>query len=339
MEHGGNHVRNPEWISTEDSGTRCTLCPEACLWNPEHPMGACRVRGLTDGKPSLPGYGRCVSLSIDPIEKKPLYHFRPGSLILSTGPAGCNMSCDFCQNWSISQSDSVPARYVSPSELADIAFMKGSTGIAYTYTEPTIWYEYIADSAPLVRKKGGAVVMVSNGYVNRRPLEALAGLVDAWNIDLKAWSPAFYRDRCNGERDVVLSSIETISASECHLEITFLIIPGYNDTPSEWKEMASWIRDTCGQNTPLHISRYFPRYRLEAEATPVSTIEEATDLFSEYLVYVYPGNVHGDTHTLCPSCGEPAVKRSGYSIDVSGLEGGCCGTCGTDLGMVDAAGN
>ncbi len=339
MEHGGTQVRDPDWISTAEGGTRCTLCPRACLWTAEEPLGACRVRGLTDGKPSLPGYGRCVSLSIDPIEKKPLYHFHPGSLILSTGPAGCNLSCDFCQNWSISQSDGVPSRYVSPAELADLAFMEGSAGIAYTYTEPTIWYEYIADSAPLIRKRGGAVVMVSNGYVNRRPLEALTGLVDAWNVDLKAWSPAFYRERCEGERDVVLRSIETIAASDCHLEITFLVIPGYNDDPSEWKEMAVWIRDACGRDTPLHISRYFPRYRLRAEATPVSTIKEATDLFSGYLSYVYPGNVQDDAHTVCSSCGALAVRRSGYSVDASGLEGGCCGTCGADLGIVDATGS
>jgi pyruvate formate lyase activating enzyme len=294
------------------------------------------VRGLVNGNPALPGYGRCVSLSIDPIEKKPLYHFRPGSSILSTGPAGCNLRCDFCQNWSISQDGPIPSRYVSPGELADLAFMQGSTGVAYTYTEPTIWYEYIVDSAPLVRKRGGAVVMVSNGYVSPAPLEALTGVVDAWNVDLKAWSKDFYRDRCDGAMEPVLRSIEAIASSGNHLELTLLVIPGYNDDPGDWAEMAAWIADTCGEGTPLHVSRYFPRYRLRAEPTPVSTIRNAVDVFSGRLKWVYPGNVHGDADTLCPSCGAGVVRRSGYSVDASGLTGGCCGSCGAALGIVDA---
>jgi pyruvate formate lyase activating enzyme len=330
-------TRKPEWTTDTDRGTACILCPRACLWTADRPLGACRVRGLENGVPALPGYGRCVSLSIDPIEKKPLFHFAPGSMILSTGPAGCNLACDFCQNWSISQSDYVPARYVSPRELADLAFMEGSSGIAYTYTEPTVWFEYIVDSAPLVRERGGSVVMVSNGYVNPGPLEALLEVTDAWNVDIKAWSDDFYRERCDGRRDAVLRSIEIIAGSGRHLELTFLVIPGYNDDPAEWAEMASWIRETCGADTPVHVSRYFPRYRLQAPPTPAGTIREAVELFSRQLNFVYPGNLHGEADTTCPSCGATVIRRRGYSTDVSGLEGGRCGSCGADLGIVDAS--
>jgi pyruvate formate lyase activating enzyme len=214
--------------------------------------------------------------------------------------------------------------------------MKGSSGIAYTYTEPTIWYEYIADSAPLIRDRGGSVVMVSNGYVNPKPLKALTGLVDAWNVDFKAWSKEFYRERCDGERDAVLRSIREIASSDNHLELTFLVIPGYNDDRAEWENMASWIVDNCGKDTPLHVSRYFPRFRLQAEPTPVDTVNEAVELFSGHLTWVYPGNLHGDTDTLCPGCGAVTISRSGYSVDTSGLEAGKCRACGGNLGIVDA---
>jgi len=334
MEHGNTVNGKPEWIERKDNGTLCTLCPRRCVWSSSKPLGDCRVRGLVDAEPSLPGYGMCVSLAIDPIEKKPLYHFLPGSRILSTGPGGCNLTCDFCQNWSISQSESVPARYVEPGELADLAFKDGSSGIAYTYTEPTIWFEYIRDTAPLIRKRGGAIVMVSNGYVNPAPLEQYLLFVDAWNVDLKSWSSDFYREHCDGERDVVLRTIKTISSSDSHLEITFLVIPGCNDDPEEWREMASWIRDTCGPDTPLHISRYFPRYKLGAEQTPLSTIRDAKGLFSEYLNFVYPGNVHEDGSTYCPGCGTKAVERDGYMINMSCTSDGCCESCGAALGII-----
>lgn len=314
---------------------RCVLCPRGCTFHGSSGMGYCRVRGVADGVPTLPGYGRCVSLSIDPIEKKPLYHFLPGSTVLSTGPAGCNLSCRFCQNWSISQESDVHTRYVSPEDLARMALSGGSSGLAYTYTEPTIWLEYIMDSAPLVHELGGAVVMVSNGMVNPGPLDELIEVTDAWNVDLKSWSPEFYRKLCGGERDVVLGTLRRLAASDRHLEVTFLVIPGENDIRSQWSEMAAWLAGECGRGTVLHISRYFPRYRLGRPPTPTETLLEAVEVFGKELSYVYLGNVNaGPSDTLCPSCGAVCVTRSGMGAEVTGLTGSSCSACGFDTGMI-----
>ena len=263
----------------------CGICPHSCVFTEEQPVGRCRVRGLGN-----PGYGMCIGLSVDPIEKKPLKNFHRGSRVLSTGPNGCNLSCLNCQNWQISQQKSTAAQYHSPAELASLA-MKASDGLAFTYTEPTTWYEYIMDTAPLVRKQGGIVVMVSNGYVNRKPLQNLIGVTDAWNIDLKGWSNDFYRDICGGDLKTVLDSIETVAASPCHLELTWLLIPGINDNPKEITEAAEWIRSVSGENTPLHVSRYFPRYKMNIPATPFSSLNAAVELFRKHLTNVYPGNI------------------------------------------------
>jgi len=330
-------VIKPKWFRREsDGGYSCTLCPRACSFRPrEDALGFCGVRGLCGGEPCIPGYGRCVSLSMDPIEKKPLYHFLPGSTILSTGPAGCNLSCDFCQNWTISQERNVPARYVSPEDLAQLAMSRGSCGVAFTYTEPTIWFEYIADTAPLVRDKGGATVMVSNGEINPRPLKELLEVTDAWNVDLKSWSEEFYREHCGGDRNTVLDTISTLAASRCHLEITFLIIPGENDDPEEWKEMAGWIADNCGPDTVLHISRYFPGYRLKNPPTPRKTMQHALRVFSKKLNFVYPGNIAGlPSHTVCPDCGAECISRNGYLSKSEGIDRGECSSCGRELGIV-----
>lgn len=332
--------REVEWVEREEAGWRCKLCPQHCLWNDKSPLGLCRVRGLVEGEPGLPGYGQCVSLSIDPIEKKPLYHFLPGSQILSTGPAGCNLRCDFCQNWTISQTDDTPTRFVSPDDLADLAFREGSRGVAFTYTEPTIWFEYIADVAPLVRERGGSVVMVSNGYVNPDPLERYLEITDAWNVDLKAWTERFYKERCKGHRDPVFDNIARISESDCHLELTFLVIPGENDDPEEWKSTASWLAENVGPKTVLHISRYFPSYRLKRSSTPVEKLRQAKEAFSEVLEYVYLGNVHFEqADTLCSSCGQVLVNRSGYRVRVSGVsDDGRCTSCGEPAPLVTDVG-
>ncbi|OPL19508.1 MAG: hypothetical protein AVO35_10115 [Candidatus Aegiribacteria sp. MLS_C] len=329
-------MRDPVWFEKREDGWKCVLCPRGCTFpGGSDRLGLCRVRGVRDGRPFLPGYGRCVSLSIDPIEKKPLYHFLPGSRILSTGPPGCNLTCDFCQNWTISQSDGVPTRYIPPEEMAGICLSEGSAGIAFTYTEPVIWYEYIADTAPLVRERGGAVVMVSNGEVLPEPLERYTEFTDAWNVDLKSWSEDFYSRHCSGRLSTVLGTLKTLAASRCHLEVTFLIIPGENDDPSDWEEMADWLADNCGRNTVLHISRYFPGYRLKRPPTPEETLISAHETFSSRLDHVYVGNVATDfSHTLCPSCGAVCIERKGWSVNTDGLREGKCAACGADLGIV-----
>lgn len=329
-------AREPEWVREEADGWRCTLCPQACLWNRKEPEGLCRVRGLVDGRPGLPGYGRCVSLAIDPMEKKPLYHFLPGSQILSTGPAGCNLSCTFCQNWTISQDDGAPTRYVSPADLAEMALSRGSRGVAFTYTEPTIWFEYIRDTAPLVRDGDGVVVMVSNGYVNPEPLAAYLEFTDAWNVDLKAWTDGFYSRLCGGHLKPVLRTIEAIAESPVHLEVTLLIIPGENDGPDEWEGMATWLAENAGPEVPVHLSRYFPRYRHDGEVTPESMLAEAREVFSRSLHHVYLGNVGGGVRdTVCPECGSVLVRRGGYRGSCVGVRDGRCASCGSEVSVVD----
>ncbi len=232
----------------------------------------------------------CAAFAVDPIEKKPIKDFHRGATVLSTGPNGCNLTCLNCQNWHISQQKSTAVQFISPANLAAIA-MEKSEGLAFTYTEPTIWYEYIMDTAPLVRKKNGIVIMVSNGYVNREPLRDLITVTDAWNIDLKAWSNEFYRKICGGDLRTVKNSIEMVAASDCHLELTWLLIPGHNDDPCQITDAAKWIKATTGENTPLHVSRYFPMYRMNIPATPVPLVNRTVELFREYLKNVYSGNV------------------------------------------------
>ncbi len=264
---------------------QCNICPRRCIFTEKHPMGRCRVRGLTN-----PGYGMCVGLAVDPIEKKPIYDFRRGSKVLSTGPNGCNLTCLYCQNWHISQQESTSVRYLSPAELASLA-MEKSDGLAFTYTEPTIWYEYIMDTAPLVKAKDGFVVMVSNGYVNREPLKDLISVTDAWNIDLKGWSNDFYRKVCGGDLETVKNSIKMVAESNCHLELTWLLIPGHNDDPDQINEAARWIKETTGETTTLHVSRYFPRYKMIIPATPIPLLEKTVELFRKELKNVYAGNI------------------------------------------------
>ena len=329
-------ARKPQWVEKEEGGWRCTLCPQACLWMDENPLGLCRVRGLEAGRPALPGYGQCVSLAIDPIEKKPLYHFLPGSSILSTGPAGCNLRCAFCQNWTISQDDGASTRYVAPQDLADMALNRGSDGVAFTYTEPTIWFEYIEDTAPLVRKAGGVVVMVSNGYVSPEPLKRYLELTDAWNVDLKSWTDGFYSRLCGGHLKPVLRTIRTIAQSPVHLEVTLLIIPGENDSPQEWDGMASWLADNAGPEVPVHLSRYFPNYRHDGEVTPESMLAEAMEVFARRLHHVYLGNVAGGVRdTVCPQCGRVLVRRRGYQGRTLGVKDGRCTSCGAEVSVVD----
>lgn len=264
---------------------KCGICPHGCVFTEDHPLGRCRVRGIGN-----PGYGMCTGLAVDPIEKKPLSRFRAGSRVLSTGPNGCNLSCLNCQNWQISQQRSTGVRYVSPEDLAALALSE-SDGLAFTYTEPTIWYEYIMDTAPLVREKNGIVVMVSNGYVNQKPLNDLIGVTDAWNIDLKAFRNDFYRKICGGDLETVKNSIAAVAESPCHLELTWLLIPGHNDDEEQMTEAARWIAKTAGSSTPLHVSRYFPRYRMDIPATPIPLLNSSVELFREHLTDVIPGNI------------------------------------------------
>ncbi len=304
---------------------RCELCPVNCKIKPgKH--GICKLRLNDDGELIADGYGKVVSLSIDPIEKKPLYHFHPGKPILSTGPNGCNLRCPFCQNWQISQ-ENVPTQYVSPEQLAELGGRQNSIGVAFTYTEPLIWYEYLYDTALLLRECGLKVVVVSNGYLNEQPARELFGIVDAANIDLKSASPEFYRDTCRGNRDDVLRTIRIAHEMNVALEVTNLLITGENDSEDDIKAIVDLIAE-IDPLIPFHISRYFPNYKYDNAPTPLGSLERAVNIAREKLAYVYPGNYIDNSDTRCPQCGHVLVKRNGYHIDLPHGEIGNCPECG-----------
>ena len=272
---------------------RCEICPHACEIEEAHD-GFCRARGNRDGVITALNYGRLTSMALDPIEKKPLYRFMPGSFILSAGSFGCNLTCPFCQNCEISMADgdSADTAYVSPEQLTQKASeltARGNIGVAYTYNEPLVGFEYVRDCAALVHGAGLKNVLVTNGYVNEKPLCDLLPLVDAMNIDLKSFTDAFYH-KLSGDLEPVKRTI-TLAASRCHVEVTTLIIPGENDSDGEMEALSSWLAGVDPE-TPLHLSRFFPRYRYAGrQPTPVPSLHRLRDIAQKHLKYVYVGNV------------------------------------------------
>ncbi len=311
---------------------QCRLCPHFCLIE-GGARGTCNLRENRGGTLVTLSYGRTVTANIDPIEKKPLYHFMPGSLILSIGPNGCTFSCDNCQNWNISQ-EQAPTRHIPPEELATLAGRDGSIGVAFTYTEPLLWFEYIEDVVPLLRERGLKSVLVTNGFLNEEPAREITSLVDGFNVDLKSMSDDFYKTYCNGRVEPVKRFIE-IAASSSHLEVTNLLIPGLNDTSEEITELVTWLAGVA-RDIPVHFSRFFPQYRMtDRPATPRETLERAYRIAKEHLDHAYIGNIFidGTEDTYCPHCNETVVKRAGYSTEVIG-RGGTCPKCGKRFGGV-----
>jgi pyruvate formate lyase activating enzyme len=311
---------------------QCRLCPHFCVIE-EGARGTCKLRENRGGTLVALSYGRTVTVNIDPIEKKPLYHFMPGNLILSIGPNGCTFTCDNCQNWSISQEEA-PTRYIAPEELVELAGRGGSIGVAFTYTEPLLWFEYIADVAPLLRERGLKSVLVTNGFLNEEPALEITSLVDGFNVDLKSMKDDFYRTYCNGRVAPVKRFIE-IAASSSHVEVTNLLIPGLNDAPEDIEELVSWIAG-ISRGIPVHFSRFFPQHRMtDRPATPRETLERAYRIAKERLDHVYIGNIFidGTEDTYCPHCNETIVKRAGYSTELVG-RAGICPSCGKPVGGV-----
>jgi pyruvate formate lyase activating enzyme len=325
------------WEKRGNEGiVRCLLCPHLCLIKPGR-RGICGARENRNNEVQLVTSGMISGYAVDPIEKKPLYHFYPGSSILSVGSYGCNLRCDFCQNYHISQNiDPGKSLRLEPEELARrAASLPGNIGIAYTYNEPVIWYEYVATCARLAARKGLMNVMVSNGYIMPEPLKEMTEFIDAFNIDLKSFSNDFYRTFTGATLNPVLEAIKIIAASGRHLEITTLILPGLNDSPEEMKKEAQWIAENAGSGVPLHLSRYFPMYRRSDPATPVDTIIKLKEVAEEYLDFVYTGNMagtDGGSDTCCPSCRERVIIRTGYNVRVTGLtDDGRCSNCGRKI--------
>lgn len=273
----------------EGNRVRCHLCPYNCLVQ-ESRHGACGVRINRQGRLYSEVYGKTTAVSLDPVEKKPLYHFHPGEHILSIGTKGCNFHCDFCQNWHIAQDLSAPTEDITSADIVAKAKELRSFGIAYTYNEPFIWYEFVLEAAKLARREGLANVLVTNGYVNLPPLEEMLPYIDAMNIDIKSFRDDFYSKICKGSLEPVLEVIKR-SAKSCHVELTNLIIPTLNDSPEEITEMVDWIYYNTGADTPLHFSRYFPCYKMKIPPTPVETLKMAERIAKRKLKHVYLGNI------------------------------------------------
>jgi pyruvate formate lyase activating enzyme len=275
---------------------------------------------------------------MDPIEKKPLYHFHPGEQIFSIGSMGCNLRCQFCQNWQISQGEP-PLDDLSPAQAVREALRNGSRGIAYTYNEPMIWFEYVMDTGRAAREAGLYNVLVTNGFVNEAPLDELLEVTDAMNIDLKSFDDSFYEELCGASVEPVKRVIVR-AARGCHVEITTLVIPNRNDSMPMLEEEAKWISSEVGRGTPVHLSAYFPRYKLDEPPTSEETLLKAREVFCRYLDYVYLGNVAAadGSDTVCAGCGGAVVRRRGYRVSASGMSpDGSCAACGARCGIVTGA--
>jgi len=317
-----------------DGAVVCTLCPHQCIIKPEQ-YGTCGARVNHAGELFAATWGKVTALHNDPIEKKPLYHFHPGSMILSVGSFGCNMNCSFCQNHHISQPealDKLPYKSYTPLEIVELAEqLPGNSGIAYTYNEPSVWYEFMMDIAIPAKEKGLKNAVVSNGFINPEPLNRLLEVIDAFNIDLKGFTPEFYQERTGSELKPVLKTLKTIADRGNHLEITHLVIPGLNDNQGNFREMVKWISNEVGRFVPLHISRYFPNHKLRLEPTPLDTMLAFYEIAREELAWVYLGNVHsksGVSDTKCPQCGTTVIERGGYTTNLkNAMPDGKCSKC------------
>lgn len=313
-----------------DGSVECVLCPHHCIISEGH-TGICRVRRNIGGILYSENYAQVSSWGMDPVEKKPLYHFYPGNVIFSVGSIGCNFKCKFCQNWQIAQSTDVPTQEISPEYLVAIAKgQRGNIGIAYTYNEPTVWYEYVLECSKLAHEEGLKNVLVTNGFIEKEPLNQILPFVDAMNIDLKAFHEDFYKKLSSGRLAPVMETIE-ISQKKCHVELTTLIIPGMNDSAEEIEALAKWV-SSLRKDIPIHFTRYFPCYKLDIPATPFETIKKAREIALKYLDYVYTGNMTDETgsNTYCPSCGKMVIQRTGYFVQIE-MEDSKCPNCGRDI--------
>ncbi len=317
----------------EDGRLRCVLCPKFCVIS-EGKRGFCYARINRAGTLYSEIYNRAMAANMDPIEKKPLYHFYPGSLIFSLGTRGCNQRCDFCQNWHMLESDA-PLDEITAESAVAAAAARDSVGIAYTYNEPLIWYEFLLECTALARERGLKNVLVTNGYVNPEPFAQLAPFIDAMNIDIKSMDPSFYRDICKSDLPPVLETCRTAYAQGIHVEFTNLVIPTLNDADEQIERLVDFVAG-LNRRIPLHFSAYFPCYKMKIEPTPLATLKRAYGIARRKLDYVYLGNVRADdvADTQCPDCGNRLILRSGYSTRKAGLDGAKCNRCGRPADIV-----
>lgn len=311
------------WHQEHDK-IRCELCPHYCLIASEE-TGRCHIRVNQNGQLLATAYGQVTACAVDPIEKKPLYHVKPGQPIFSIGSTGCNFKCVFCQNWEISQGHGATTT-MTPEQVTDQALQTGCCGVAYTYNEPIINIEYILDCVQVVKAQGLINVMVSNGYINSKPLEALLPWIDAWNIDLKSMSDSFYREVCGGQVKPVKKTIEQIAAA-AHLEVTHLMVTDPRHTRAHTEKLIDWLAGVS-TNIPLHLSRYFPQYQYTAEATSAEVMQAAFEYGQEKMKWVYLGNIQQEANpTTCPQCHAVLIERHGFQGVQSSLTRPQCPHC------------
>jgi len=337
VQQGLVRIHPASWYTPLSGGiVQCDLCPRRCRVS-RGKRGFCGVRENRGGEYVSLVYGNPAAIHLDPIEKKPFFHVLPASGSFSLATAGCNLHCKFCQNWEISQAE--PEEIYSYEALPELivrqALEMRARSIAYTYTEPTVFYEFMFDTARLAAEAGLLNVMHSNGFINPAPLQELCPLLDAANIDLKGFSESFYRDLCEGRRAPVLESLKLLKRSGVHLEITNLLIPTQNDDMEMIRRMSLWIKEQLGADTPLHLTRFYPLYKLRSlPPTPVSTLEQARRTAMEAgLEFVYIGNVpgHEGANTFCPRCGRMILRRSGFMVVENRVENGACPYCGAPI--------
>jgi len=323
-----------------DNKVRCNLCAHCCTIA-DGKQGVCHVRENRDGILYSLVYGRAIARHVDPMEKKPLFHFYPGSTAYSIGTPGCNFHCQWCQNWEISQMPReqhfIMGDEAMPEQIVSDAKRAGCRSIAYTYTEPTIFFEYAHDTARLAHENGLTNIYITNGYMTEEMLETFHPYLDAANVDLKAFRDTTYQKYVGARLQPVLNSLKTMKGLGIWIEVTTLVIPDINDDPIELRDVADFVVDELGEETPWHISRFFPSYKMtDIPNTPVSTLQKAREIGMEAgLRYVYEGNIPDEANTLCHACGHLLVRRSGYSILENHVgQDGCCSHCGTQVAGV-----
>jgi pyruvate formate lyase activating enzyme len=331
-----SHVEAMFYKKLDGTAIECQLCPRKCLVT-DLERGYCGVRENQGGEYYTLVHSRACAMNIDPIEKKPLFHFHPGTAAFSIATAGCNVNCKFCQNWDISQvrPEQVTNVELPPDEIVRICRQRSVPTVAYTYSEPVIFYEYMYDTCIEGRKHGIKNVMITGGYIEREPLKKIIPVMDAIKVDLKSYSEQYYKDVVNGELQPVLDALKIMHGEGIWLEIVYLVVPTMNDSTKELTDLCNWIRTNLSEDVPVHFTRFHPTYLMtNLPSTPVKTLEKAYDIAKQSgLKYPYIGNVpgHSAEHTYCPYCGEVIIKRSGFRINKNNLKDGKCSKCDTSI--------
>ncbi|MFC1727961.1 AmmeMemoRadiSam system radical SAM enzyme [Nanoarchaeota archaeon] len=320
------------WKKLKDTTVQCMLCPRACVIK-DGDRGDCRVRENQKGTLFSMVYGKPCAMVLDPVEKKPQYHFLPGSFSFSIGTAGCNLHCKFCQNWEMSQSteEELQNYSLSPEQVVQEALKTDAKSIAYTYNDPIVFFEYAQDCAKIAKKKGLKNIFVTNLFINEEPLREICKVMDAFHVDLKGFNDKFYREVTLAWLEPILNNLKILKEEGVWFEIINLVIPGHNDNEEDIKEMCKWIKDNLGVDVPLHFSRFFPYYEMmDVDSTPLKTLEKFYNIAKKAgLKYVYLGNVRErEDNTLCPKCSKTLIKRTSFfEVTKNNIEKGKCKFC------------